>query len=202
MRPERARNMAAKILRKPARSIVSVDIEQLLMPFRAAKQPVWHCNMACFAGRYGPFGIACPRRFATRCMPAGWPMRPRPMPMASAMLPSGRAGPLQPGLRVAFGSAWRSRRAVGTGCPRWRPVSSWGCLRRLPRWPWCRGHQASRGLGAVVTRPAGRLRGGNFLISARCVFRLLPVERNFYGQNQFLLVFNRQRRVYRVKVVG
>lgn len=132
------------------------------MPFRAAKQPVWHCNMACFAGRYGPFGIACPRRFATRCMPAGWPMRPRPMPMASAMLPSGRAGPLQPGLRVAFGSAWRSRRAVGTGCPRWRPVSSWGCLRRLPRWPWCRGHQASRGLGAVVTRPAGRLRGGRY----------------------------------------
>ena len=30
------------------------------------------------------------------------------------------------------------------------------------------------------------MRGGNFLISARCVFRLLPVERNFYGQNVFI----------------
>ena len=69
MRPERARNMAAKILRKPARSIVSVDIEQLLMPFRAAKQPVWHCNMARLAGLYGPFGIAGPRPAA--CQPVG-----------------------------------------------------------------------------------------------------------------------------------
>lgn len=158
MRPERARNMAAKILRKPARSIVSVDIEQLLMPFRAAKQPVWHCNMARLAGLYGPFGIAGPRPLATRCMPARWPMRPQPRPPQPKRRLWGL--PRRRGRAYVWLSAVRAGLAVPSArvCPRGRPEFSWGCRRRFPRWPWRRGHQAASGHGTVVTRPGGRLR--------------------------------------------
>lgn len=145
MRPESARNMAAKILRKPARSIVSVDIEQLLMPFRAAKQPVWHCNMARLAGLYGPFGLAGPRPLATRCMPARWPMRPQPpTPQPKRRL---WGLPRRRGRAYVWLSAVRAGLAVPSArvCPRGRPEFSWGCRRRFPRWPWRRGHQAAHG---------------------------------------------------------
>lgn len=128
------------------------------MPFRAAKQPVWHCNMARLAGPYGPFGLAGPRPLATRCMPARWPLRlqpPTPQPKRRLWgLPRRR------GRAYVWFSAARGGRALPSArvCPGGRPEFSWGCRRRFPRWPWRRGHQAASGHGAVVTRPGVRLR--------------------------------------------
>lgn len=99
------------------------------MPFRAAKQPVWHCNMARLAGLYGPFGLAGPRPFATLCMPARWPMRLQPPTPQPKRRLRGRAAPPWPGLCVAFGCTCRSCRAVGKGVPR---VSSRRFGRRRP----------------------------------------------------------------------